>query len=596
MFKGIIIRLFLASFAATSIAVRAGGDSAAAQNGRAGVGGGDASAARIDEYLTRSVPFGFSGVVLLAKDGKVILKKGYGYADRKRRIPFTPKTLYNIESVTKQFTAAAILKLEEQGRLSTNDPVGKYFDGVPEDKSGITLHQLLTHTAGLQVMNGADEEKISRDAAVRRVLDSRLRWAPGTRWGYSNPGYTLLTVVVEKVSGRPYEAFVREQLLMPAGMADTGYVIPKWKPGRLARAYSGMKDLGPPPDYWAPDGPWWNLRGAGGFLSTAEDMHRWHLALKNNQVLSEASQRKATTPYVLTERPQSYYGYAWFIPKTPDGKLLVEHGGDGMFMAEFRRYLGDDTVLILGINHRSRDAVNQPVRRQVIKLLADADHKLPPKAGASLPPSELRKYAGTYALPSGAQLEVVADGGQLFIDTMKPGAARLFARLPNPQDAERLRRLEPVVKRVIEGYDRGDFEPAGEVLWRDMKIEDERAYWSETWPEWEKLYGAFKNSAVLGAYPAADSPDVYVLLNFERASRLVRFQHNAEGRLFVNNLPTPLLPPFYRFAPQSKVRFVGYNFGTGSEVDIDFQLGGGTVKALTYPGGGAGDLIATKVH
>jgi CubicO group peptidase (beta-lactamase class C family) len=224
MFRGIIIRLFVASFVTVNAGAGwAGASTSAAQNGKSRAAARDAVAARIDEYLTRSAPFGFSGVVLLARGGEIVLKKGYGYADRGRRVPFTPQTLYNIESVTKQFTASAILKLEEQGRPGTGDPISKYFDGVPESKARITLHQLLTHTAGLQAMNGDDDEKIGRETAVRRILDSKLVSAPGEKWSYSNTGYTLLTVVIEKVSGKPYEAFLGEHLLDPAGMADTGY-------------------------------------------------------------------------------------------------------------------------------------------------------------------------------------------------------------------------------------------------------------------------------------------------------------------------------------------------------------------------------------
>jgi CubicO group peptidase (beta-lactamase class C family) len=195
----------------------------------------DNAAEKIDEYLSRSAALGFSGAILIAQNGKIVLNKGYGYADRKRRIPFTPSTVYNLESTTKQFVAAGILKLEEQGKLKTTDLLTKYFDNVPEDKKEITLHHLLTHTAGLNGMSGDDFEVIERNAAVRRILDSKLRWAPGTKWAYSNPGYTLLAVVIEKVSGEPHEKFLREQLWIPAGMIDTGYMIPEQK--RATRAF-----------------------------------------------------------------------------------------------------------------------------------------------------------------------------------------------------------------------------------------------------------------------------------------------------------------------------------------------------------------------
>lgn len=554
-------------------------------------------AAKIDEYLTRTVPFGFSGVALLSKNGEIILKKGYGLADRKMNIPFTPETVYNIESVTKQFTAAAILKLEEQGKLSTNDVITKYFDNVPEDKAGITLHQLLTHTAGLLGMNGLDEEAITRDAAVQRILASKLLSAPGVKWYYSNPGYSLLTVIVEKVSGQPYERFVNEQLLRPAKLTSTGYAIPKWNRKKIARAYSGVKDLGIPQDQWTTDGPWWNLRGGGGFLSTVEDMYRWHLALKNNLVLSDASYRKATTPYVMVGSRQGVsYGYAWFISKNPEGKLLVEHGGDGMFMAEFRRYLDEDMVFILGINHQSRDRVATPVRRQAVRILSGGEYKLPPPVNMTLSSKELQKYAGTYALPSGLEFDVIVDGGQLFVDMRSSGAAKLFVQLPNEQNAERLHKVSPIITKVVQGMARRDFEPLREVLPRNLKIENEKRFWTDEWSQLEKEFGAFKSAEVLGEYPTNNSSEIYVLINFERAGQIVRFAQTADGQWDIYNNQTPLLPAFYRFAPQSKTEFVGYNFGNSTEVRINFQINAdGKVNGFTASGK-ASEMTARKIR
>lgn len=187
----------------------------------------------LDEYLRRLEGFGFSGALLVAKDGEIYLSKGYGWADRERRIPVTTETVFEGASLNKQFTAAAIMKLEEQGKLRVEDSISKYFDNVPEDKKTVTLHHLLTHSAGFPnefgrsgVDYGKNPEQYyyqDRDTFVREILKAPLEYAPGTKAGYSNPSYSLAAAIVEKVSGQSYESFVREQLLVPAGLANTGF-------------------------------------------------------------------------------------------------------------------------------------------------------------------------------------------------------------------------------------------------------------------------------------------------------------------------------------------------------------------------------------
>jgi CubicO group peptidase (beta-lactamase class C family) len=164
--------------------------------------------------------------VLVARDGEVLLHRGYGMADAEAGVPNGPETVYDIGSITKPVTALAILALEEEGRLRTTDPITRFFPEVPEDKRGITLHHLLTHSAGLIGDLGGDYEAMPRDTLVRRALASGLRWAPGTRYAYSNLGYSLLGAVVEIASGEPYEQYLRDRILLPAGMERTGYVLP----------------------------------------------------------------------------------------------------------------------------------------------------------------------------------------------------------------------------------------------------------------------------------------------------------------------------------------------------------------------------------
>ena len=174
---------------------------------------------RVDDFLTRLVPFGFSGAVLVAKDDQIILKKAYGFANRETKQPYTVDMVSCIGSVTKQFTGAAILKLEMMGKLNTSDSIAKYLPNVPADKAGITIHHLMTHTAGFSGdLGGTDEEPISRDDLVAKVLAAPLASKPGERFEYSNEGFSLAGAIVERVSGQSYEAFLRQQLFLPADM------------------------------------------------------------------------------------------------------------------------------------------------------------------------------------------------------------------------------------------------------------------------------------------------------------------------------------------------------------------------------------------
>jgi CubicO group peptidase (beta-lactamase class C family) len=192
------------------------------------------------EYLGRLERLGFAGAVLVARNGEPLLAEGYGLADRERGIPWSPGTVSTVGSITKQFTGAAILALAEDGRLRVEDPITAHFEGVPEDKRAITLHQLLTHSSGVVDLEGyGDWDPIGREEFVERILAQPLAFEPGTDYQYSNAGYSLLGAIVEKLTGGSYESFVRERFFVPLGMFETGYVQAGWGEGRLAQGYRG---------------------------------------------------------------------------------------------------------------------------------------------------------------------------------------------------------------------------------------------------------------------------------------------------------------------------------------------------------------------
>lgn len=317
--------------------------------------------AALDAFLTTQVEGGFSGAVLAVSEGEVVLRKGYGFANRAAGVLNTPETVFQIGSVAKPFTATAILALQDAGQLEVTDLLSDYIDGVPVDKADITLHHLLTHTAGFPGAIGDDFEPIGREAYIRDALATPLDRPPGEGYAYSNVGYSLLAAIIEKVTGKSYDAAL-QSLLEPVGLVHTGYRIDG---GTVAHGYDGDQDLGLPTDRpWSDEGPYWNLLGNGGLLSTVDDLYRFHTALESGEILSDAARQLAVTQHT-EEGPgsESHYGYGWALFPAPGGMLVAHNGGDGGWSADVLRFVDDDKVLIVLSNSMDVEAfeVSQPL-------------------------------------------------------------------------------------------------------------------------------------------------------------------------------------------------------------------------------------------
>ena len=338
----------------------------------------------IDEFLQRASAFGFSGAVLIAKDNKILLYQGYGMADREKGTPITAETLFDIGSITKQFTASAIMKLKETGKLSVNDKITNYFDNVPDDKREITIHQLLTHTSGLKSYSGEDYDLVDNNKVIAEIMKTPLRFRPGAKYAYSNVGYTLLALIIEKVSGQQYEDFVYDKIFHPAGLEQTGYIRPSWKKEQIAHGYNGLTDQGTPLDYaWYGDGPSWNLRGNGGLISTLGDLFRWHLALEKNSVLTKSSKEMMITQQISGEKSDTFYGYGWQISQTSRGTREVSHtGSNDNFYANFARYIDERIVMIFVTNNKR---FNRVVEEKISAIFWGAEENLPPKKAIDFP-------------------------------------------------------------------------------------------------------------------------------------------------------------------------------------------------------------------
>jgi len=540
---------------------------------------------KLDAHMSRLEAYGFSGSLLVAKGGEVILDKGYGFADAQRKVPFTSDTAFDIGSITKQFTATAILKLEMQGKLGVSDPISKWFEGVPEDKKGITLHHLLTHSSGLEDVFGDDYDEMPRDRLVKAALESKLLWAPGTRYRYSNAGYSLLAAVVELASGKPYETYLRENLWLPAGMTRTGYRLQE--KGALAHGVTGdREDWGTPLDKaWAPDGPWWNLRGNGGVLSTTGDLYKWHQALEGEAILSKEAKAKMFTPHVPEdEEGRSHYGYGWAIFKTQRNTRLIAHnGGNGIFNADFRRYVDDGVVLIIGSNRQ--DFLSIPAVGPLTRLSFDADYSAPPKVVRADP--SVARHAGSYALPSGGKIRVSVEessSGWTGV-TLTPEGKDAFQALAGGVSAGMAEREARLMAALKQGR-KGDYGPLAELFGMPLAQVTEMA--KRRWSNLEAEHGAFQGFEILGTASGAGRVTTWVELRFERGKVLMEYGWEGPVVAMVQVRDRP--PGGALYLPESGTSFVSYDPRSGAVGRVGFEDGamvlrtaGGEVRAKKEP-------------
>ena len=230
-----------------------------------------------------------------------------------------------------------------------------FFNNVPPDKQSITIHDLLRHQSGLVSNVGGDFDSITTSAFLDKVLSSKLKLDPGKRFSYSNVGYSLLAMIIEKVSGKTYETYLYENLWKPSHMETTGYTRPAFDNNLIAVGYSDEDKWGKPTDkQWDKDGPFWHLKGNGGILSTTEDMFKWHSALRSENILSKEAKQKLYHPELRPDESyDSYYAYGWDISKTKRNTIQAWHSGTNrVFYAEYLRY-PDEGVAIIMLSNRA---------------------------------------------------------------------------------------------------------------------------------------------------------------------------------------------------------------------------------------------------
>jgi CubicO group peptidase (beta-lactamase class C family) len=283
---------------------------------------------KLETRMEWEVNHGFAGVVLVARDGKVVLHKAYGLANRDKQIAMRPDTVLAIGSTPIDFTRAGILLLAERGKLKLSDGISQYFDNVPEAKRAITIQHLMTGRSGLQNFHDLPTDRdpnhswIDRAEAIRRILDQKLLFSPGEKREHSHSAWGLLAAIIEIVSGQTYPDFVRENLFKPAGMSDTGFIGEKYPEERMAVGYGLRKDgeINAPP-YWGKTS--WLVMGSGGQVSTAMDMWRWMQAVEGGKLLAPESVKLYASPGQGMLVGGDIYGFEIMYAGNPRSFMVV---------------------------------------------------------------------------------------------------------------------------------------------------------------------------------------------------------------------------------------------------------------------------------
>jgi len=547
---------------------------------------------QLDQYLTRLAGYGFSGTVLAAKGGDTLLHKGYGLADAERGIPNSTQTVYDVASLAKQFTAAAILKLETQGKLKTTDSLSKHFANVPNDKRAITLHHLLTHTSGLK-FECAGAEQMSREQFVKCMLGSKLDAEPGQRYSYSNAGFGLLAAVIEQVSGQSYEAFLEEQLFKPAGLTATGFCGDgsKWADGVVAHGYDEGVDRGSPqtkPTSWL-------RRAAACVITSVGDLYRWELALRGQKILSAAATKKLFIAHVPTDQKGGHYGYGWAITKTSRGGRLISHDGvtfDG-FNSIYQRYVDDGFVVIAASNSFAGRYLPMDLIAPVINAFLFGAGSTPLPASFALDAKTLEKYRGAYRLPSGARLIVTAAQDKLLIGAEGQEAIDLLAAV-DAAGGKTLAAFNDRTAALLNGARAGNYEVAVKAFANQMSAD----YARRTIKNWlgglEQKNGPLKSFELLGTAPEPGIARSFVRLNFERGvePRRLRWESDQLGNIVFARLP--ILQTV--FLPQSATEFAGFHLGIAKPLSLSFHVTAeGVVNGLILHSNAGGKARAERI-
>lgn len=364
---------------------------------------------------------GPGAVAMVVKNGTPIYRKAFGMADLEHNVSMTPEHVFGIGSMTKQFTAVAILMLAEQGKLSIEDSIAKFIPDYPRKGHTITIHHLLTHTSGVKSYTEMEKwRKIWRnDLTTQEMLevfkDEPLDFAPGEAWHYSNSGYFLLGVIIEKAAGMSYEEFVTKKIFEPLGMKNSYYgsrsrIIPN-----RAMGYQIGRELRNA-EYLSPTQPF----SAGALMSTVDDLAKWQSAINSNLLVKAETIQRAFANYPLKNGKPTYYGYGWALDEI-NGSFTREHSGGIFGYSSNAIYLPWEDVYVVVLSNCN---CNSPVEVSTRMAAAAIGKPYPdPVARVVIKEKYSKALVGTYNFEDGSSRTITLEEGQFY--SQKAGSIKL---------------------------------------------------------------------------------------------------------------------------------------------------------------------------
>jgi len=390
-------------------------------------------AAQLDTLLSSVYKAAEPGAALLImKDGKVLARKAYGMADLELGIQLEPDMVFRIGSMTKQFTAVAILMLMEQGKLALSDPITRFLPDYPTQGKTITVERLLTHTSGIQSYTDMESwlPLLRKDMSLTELIgifkDQPMQFAPGERWRYNNSGFVLLGAIIEKAAGTSYESFLQKNIFDPLGLKHTHY-------GSAARVIPGrIPGYGPGPagafsnaEYISMTQPY----AAGSLLSNVDDLAAWNEALLAGKLIKRETLEKAWTSFKLTDGTPTNYGFGWGVG-TYEGRRMIEHGGGIPGFSSAGILFPEDRLFVtLLTNSTVPNRAPGPFAFRVAALALGEPYQEP--VAATIPAADLAPLAGVYADSWKEELAVRVTGSALTISGPEIPPTQIFPLSPS---------------------------------------------------------------------------------------------------------------------------------------------------------------------
>jgi CubicO group peptidase (beta-lactamase class C family) len=573
----------------------------------------------LDEYLTSLERFGFSCQVLVARHGRVLLNKGYGLADVDNQKPVSTHTLYNIASLSKQFTAAAILDLQRRDKLRVSDSISTFLTDVPEDKRVITIQQLLTHTAGVDddYAGYSRHPYLTKEDFLRSALARPLASKPGETFTYSNDGYTFLAAIIESASGETYESYLRNHLFVPAGLKDTSFVGELGNSAhRLARSYDGLREGGDQARNWS------GGLGASDIVSNTSDLFRWYRAIHSTRILNATERSEFFRPHTEKTGIPLAYGYGWWLETTPRGTHAIWHSGHGNGYSSMFRMLVDEDVVIIFLSGFS--VADYPLRESLFPTLKSGPLErivfgmkyVSPPQGMPLSATERRALPGLYRLPDGSHLRVgiwaagisLTPETQIGFNATLPyptsGCSEIYDELgiAIPLPSERVAQLSMLtesVRSVLSGLTEHDLRALKKAADEDSQFSGGPPFdiFMDAWTNLERKYGTVESVSVLGTYPLVLTKTVMRSVTFSDVhfhSRTIHFEWRWQDGKLVAPVPDVVQPPLTSFVPTSTTTFSNFSFFMHGVSTIEVLSRSNNIVTRLQLGSGEYSVVATR--